>query len=545
MVAYKFYPKLGRFVEIEPMSSQPYNSQGFPLVQQQLVGGVAMYDRRKTTRFKGPVPLRKRVNMDKNVVTYIWHSQSPSYAPYGSIAIPNYYNDTGATGTGTGAVTQADDLEDALKDISEDVDGNPVGAGTEYDYHAWPCHMYDITCAPNYVHPSTSTEAAAPDAGISEMGTGQGTGLLSLPVRNPCVAYSMYGYYKDQGVAGTPESFDKTLYYVNITNQLVSQEPDGKLGRNKWYVKYMKKPQFQSLHNANTLEIANTLPNSGGNVVGYRDLVPAGVKLTDTGIATRSIYTPPVGAKPIHLSTKVNMCLVGTHNEEVEYDISVVRFKDDAYVPNQSWDDILDATTYKKSDSNYTVGASETNTYQNQTAAALLYQSMMTPFTHGPHTKGDYKAVNKGIQILGTRRVKIAPKLVTEGDSTLNHTYVEFTLKWNEIRSMVWRNTNDQGQIPALPEYGPAGTNTRHGPGFSTHVPGAIGMTTSPGPRGRLFLMVRCRSSLRGGYIGGDRKYSQTVDGRTVGPSYEAGHTPTYDISIENSWIPDNCDVIV
>lgn len=522
MVAYKFYPELGRFVEIEKMS-QPYSSQGFPLVQQQLVGGISMYDRKKTTTFKKPMPLTKRVNMDKNVVTYIWHSQSPSYAKYGSIAIPNFYTDDGTDGNTSGN----NDMLDAVGDQTE-------SAG---DIMHYPCHFYDLTCAPNYVHPSTATEATEIAGGIPEsVGAGAATMINRLPVRNPCVAYSVYGAYADQGANAA--SYDKTLAHIRITNRLKSQEPDGRLGRNKWYLKYTKKPHLVAPSYLASLEVANQVTDN------YRDMVPAGLKLTDTSVNTRSVYTPAVGAKPIHLSTKVSLCLVGTNNCEVEYDISLVRFKDDAIVPNESWNDsIVQAQTtataapYTENDSVYTVGAGENQTQQNNTAAALTWQSLLLPFTHGVHTKGDYKQIDKYVHFLGTRRVKISPKIVTEGDTTLNHTYVDFKLRWNDQRSFVWRNQNDQGQIQALPEYG-TGVN-KHGPGFSTRIAAASACTTSPSPRSRIFLLVRCRSDLRAGKIAGQSTiYSQTVDGRSI-LSYEEGVTPTYDISIENSWIPD------
>lgn len=448
----------------------------------QISTGSTTYARKKTTKWKGKVPMSKQMSLNRNVLTYIWHATTPYHAKYGSIGIGNIN-----IGTNT---------QTAYNTVKE---------------QQWPMHLYDLTCAPNYLRAPATDSASTFQAGIES--------------DNPYPFYNFLCQTNVKGNAATDYSLIPKIVTVypggKYGTQIVSQEPSGVRGECKWYLKYMKKPY-----------------SMGYTALQKYDTVPVGPSVMNDPTNKLKMRTPCVGYRPIHVSTKVRMCLVGCSSQPVTYDISLIRLKDDRYVPKQSW--VNGSGDYGHTRTDWTLGNGNTDADLDMNSAALFWQQMALPFTHGPECATDKSIIAKGVQFLGTRVVTIQPKLTIDGDTQLNHEYISFQFDWNEVRSYGWRKDSDYSLNQAIPDYQPAGDD-KHGTGFTTSIADLGNITTHVSPTSRIFLLVRCRSAIINNAA--NVWYPNTVDGATnygTAEPYTNDNVPTYDISIENTFIPDH-----
>lgn len=474
--------------KLDPMQVAPTPGAASTGIPVSIMSGDAQWAKKKSMKFRSKVPLKKQVSLGHNTVEYIWHAATPYHAKYGAIPLIS-------------AVDQPDTFN----------------AKTTSANHLLPCHLYDLTCAPNFIRygAADGTTLGGPQAIVNpnvmyQVGMTSGIASNTDPATDPLswVPWKIQLDPSGSGVAG----FNSTIY---------SQQPDGKTGANKWYLKYMKKPYSALVPTA-------------------YDTVPIGTKVQDNASLPVQVVTPPVGRKPIHVSTDVKMCLVGCSNEAVTYDISLVRFKDDIVVPTQSW--YTTGTTAAPAVTTFTSGQGQTDANLQNNSAVAFWQAFCLPFTHGPGAQGDPTLVNKYCQVLGKKVVTIQPKTTIDGDQeSFNHTYVSLKFRWNQTRSYGWRKDADMEFNPAVP-YMTAGGG--RGLGFTTNVADVGNITTSPSPRSRLFLVVRCRQAMQYGVgnltAGGN---TSTLFGDTLHngafTTVDITKIPSYDISIVNKFIPD------
>lgn len=359
----------------------------------------------------------------------------------------------------------------------------------------YPMHMYDITGAPNVIRMNA-------EDGMQ--------GLYGGRIVNPPVAYwTRYKINTNGNDANAVQTLSAIEHY---RGEIVSATPSGQMGDNKWYVKYLKKPRGPVIYPDRT----------------YDDTVPAGVKIEDDNQVVRSIVTPVVGPRPVHKSTFVKMCLVGCNDQPAIFDISLVRFKEDILCPDTQ------ATT------TILPGTLDTEAGRMANFAALFWHNFNLPYTHGPSAVPDYKVIKKGCQILAHRRVELSPKFSIENDTDMNHTYVKFNIKWNELRSYKWRVDADAGQTNSIPLWTGYGTK---GPGYCTNIADIGNVSNIPSPKSRIFLIVRARSAMIHGNTWAasytdNVSPGQTVVGDKVFGSASA-NIPSYDLTIENTFICD------
>lgn len=501
MSAHIFDPISGQFAPyIPPMLTSGVATpgaagSGVPVT---VMSSDALWAKKKNQKFKGRVPLSKRMNLSQNVVEYMWHCATPYHAKYGAIPIVN-------------GVDKAANFN----------------SQSEESTHLMACHLYDLTCAPNYVRSPTADTS---NAWANEMS-----------ILNPNVMYQVLMKGGQAGpLLGGPKDWIPQKILIDPSGigaagsalAIYPQRPDGRVGDNKWYLKYMKKP----------------IPQLYSNNLLYGDTVPIGTKGQDNANEPKVIPTPPVGRRPVHVSTDVKMCLVGCSNEAVTYDISLVRFTEDFLLPRQSH--VANMPDQGPVRTAWQSGAYNGETTEvagvqqglNANAAVAFWQQFCLPFTHGPGASGDSKLVKKYCQVLGKKVVTIQPKSTIDGDqASNNHTYVSFKFKWNDVMSYSWRKDSDIEMNPAVPYYT---APEAHGMGFTTNISIPGNITTSPSPRSRIFLVVRCRSahlySVPGITVGAN---ASTTAGSSVGSGADwesiASSIPTYDISISNKFIPD------
>lgn len=455
--------------------------------------------RKRRVKFQRKRGLAAKQHLSNNVVTYIWDSSSPGHAKYGSISIPN---------CSTGAVTST--AADVVQYL--------------------PMHMYDLSSAPNYIRHQAK----------------DGATMFDALVANPTVAYSSYmkssakgtldGNYDRQvsSFTWTTDSLSTFLPDGKQDIQYFSAGPDGsKIGSrpNKWLLKYLKKPIV-------------SLGYAEGAVAGYSsDVVPVGGKIENQPYGPRMVYTPPVGPRPIHLSTKIKMCLVGCGNQDVDFDIAVVRFREDFICPTngKQYGYLVDGTEGHAADgtTTWTSGAGETPSNYTDNAAVKFWESMALPYVSGIEAKPDWKSIEKYCHVLARRRERIHAKTSVETDASLPHKYISFDLNWNTTRSYSWLRSSDNTNAPPWPQFAP-GNGNWHGPGFATDIANTGNIDVVTSPKSRIFLLVRARSAMQYGSpaIGG-RGMLQDVKGDSFVPAAVGDYTPTYDITIENTFLPD------
>lgn len=529
---YKFDSSTGQFVEMTRMDVDLTQTGAIPVMN---TAETAQYLRGTTRRWKKPLPTRKSVMTSKQLLTYIWSSASPYDSPYGAVSIPCVYGKSSDTNDGASVV------DSMLHPLA-----NAEGAHLFY-----PMHLYDLTCAPNYVNTTTGAQntvavgclvknpyvARTFGACLKNLGTSTaGTGWTDkVPYKTFCSNHQLYSQFSD-GV-------EATQALITATNSALNNAPVGDASTetvrngNRWFLKYMKKaiPWYSSG--------APAPSNTSGS-----DVIPVGLKVENT-TQMRLIATPPVGERPLHVSTKVKLCLVGVNSAPVDYDISLVRFKEDVLCPRTTTDTV------------WISGAGSSDANANDTFASLFWHNFNMPYTHGPSCRPDTKVISKGCQILSHRRVTVQPKQTNISDSSLNHSYITLNFKWNELRSFKWRPDYDQGYTQAIPGWDSSSTgdHDKHGVGYTTNIANFGNVTNVVSPRSRIYLVIRCRSPMQK-----SAAFGQMVDPQVVVPNqgsvttvgtparmiYAGGEShfgnattpneiPTYDITIENTWMPD------
>lgn len=399
---------------------------------------------------------------DKNVATFIWNNTTPYHTAFGHNPIPNAY---------TGSASEND--------------------GTYY----LPCHIYDLTAAPNWQIGSAATTRPS-DAVIS-----------------PTVMYTPYTTIKADTTNG-----GQAWNVLTMGSACGNQAPDGTLQTtNKWHLKYLKKP-IHGVYVFNTASTGDTVYS--GN---------AASNLTASGaVATRpTVWTPPVGRKPLHRSTRVRLGMVGTYKCPITWDVSVVRFRREEDCPG-----------FFSTATNGTGYSSVTATGDD---VINTWQQFLLPYTHDTDVPADKSLVRSRIQFLYRKTYQTDARAPAEydgnrGDPGLHCIHDTLTFDWNRIRSYAWRR--NKMTAPNALERASMASGVTTSTGYSTNIADQNNLDTNVDWTGRIFLIIRARSPLVTGITKPASTGWQSVDGSSCNFG-NIDYTPSYDISIENTFALD------